>query len=128
MRIMCKILKYTFVMLSVVAVAFGILYGIGTSMLKGGEHFHFLGYKITDNYTNDNSKNYHIGNCIVIESVPEYKIHHDTPIAYYDKEQNLIYIYRVVNKEINDVYNVADNQGIIRPVNYSNVLGKVVEN
>lgn len=106
---------------------FGLLYGVGTSMLKGPEHFNFLGYQITDNYTYDNYKYYHIGDCIVIEEVLEYELHHDTPIACYDEKQNLIYIYRIINKKDKNMYIVADNNGGMRPIATSCIIGKVLE-
>ena len=123
---MLRILKNILCIFVSCMIMIGVIFGCGTALLLGDEHAHFLGYKITENYTFDNERFYHIGNAILIKVVSKQELSHDTPIAYYDKDYNLIYVYRIVNSN-NDNCRVVDNYGTIIPIETKNIIGKVIE-
>lgn len=100
---------------------------MGLEFLLNGEGYAtFYGYQITNSHNDDNSKFRHVGDAIIIKTAEDYEIHHDTPIAIYDENSKLYYIYRVISKS-GDKITAVGKCGEIISTTYKEVVGRVIE-
>ena len=121
-----RITKTTFCTVLIALISIGVLLAIGDAMLEGEAYATFFGYKLSNNFVYDNGNFIHMGDAIVIYDAPEYEYHHDTPIAYFEEENNCIYIYRIIHYE-NGSYRVVDPCGTTMTISPQNIIGRVLE-
>lgn len=110
----------------VVGIFMGLCF-MGLEFLLNGEGYAtFYGYQITSSH-NDNNDNFcHVGNAVIIKTAKKDEIHHDTPIAIYDENSKLYYIYRVISKS-GDKITAVGKCGEIISTTYKEVVGRVLE-
>lgn len=116
-------------MLSILFVFF-ILIGLGFMgfeyLLYGEGRATFYGYQLSSATSGQDNGLFQIGNYVVIKSTNTYEIHNNTPIALYDKNSQIYYIYRVVSKD-GATYTAVDDTGTLITVNYKDIAGRVLE-
>ena len=109
---------------------FFILIGLGFMgfeyLLYGEGRATFYGYQLSSATSGQDTGLYQIGNFVVIKSPNAYEIHNNTPIALYDKNSKMYYIYRVVCKDGAN-YTVIDDVGTLITVDYEDIAGRVLE-
>lgn len=100
---------------------------MGLEYLYYGEgHATFYGYQITTEHNIDDKTLCHACNTIIIKSAKKYEIHHDTPIAIYDKNSKTYYIYRIISKK-DDKFLAVGKCGEIVSIGYKEIVGKIIE-
>lgn len=121
-----KLTKRVTTTLLIALMFIGVLLMIGNAMLEGEAYATFFGYKLSNNFINDDKSFIHVGDAIIIHDAQNYEYHHDTPIACFDDLDKRIYIYRIIHTE-GEGYRVVDPHGTIMLIPTKNIIGKVIE-